>query len=102
MTVLQGLQQKAAGKPRFTHAGRAHQHQILIFGHKVEFGERAHLLAVHTGLARPRKRFQRPSFGQIRPVNPPFKRTLLTLVPLRAQQPRNELRVRSLRLLRRL
>ena len=58
VSVLQSFQQKAAGQPRFAHAGGAHQHQVLVLRHEVEVGERAHLLAVHARLARPGKRFQ--------------------------------------------
>jgi len=79
--------------------GWAHQHQVLVLGDEVEFGKGADLFAIHTGLARPGERFQRPSFRQIGSADAPFQRTFLPVVPLRAQQSGDELRVRNLRFL---
>ena len=96
---MQGLQQDPAGESGFAHAGRPHEYQILVLGDEIEFGEGADLLAVHAGLPRVGKRFQRPAFWQIRPANAPLQRAFLAVVPLRAQQSGDELRVGGVGLL---
>ena len=50
MAVLQSLQQEPAGESSFADTSWAHEHQILVLGNKVEFGESADLLAVDAGL----------------------------------------------------
>jgi hypothetical protein len=64
-----------------------------VLGDEVEFGEGADLLAIDAGLARVGKRFQRPAFRQIRPADAPLPRAFLPVMPLRAQQSGDELRV---------
>jgi hypothetical protein len=101
MAVLQSLQQEAGSQSGFAHTSFANEHQVFVFGDEVEFGKGAYLLAIHTGLARPGKRFQGPAFRQIGTADAPLQRTFLPIVPLLAQQSGDELRVRNLRFLSR-
>jgi hypothetical protein len=69
-TILERLEQDALRQAAFAHAGFPDKHDILRLGDEVEFGQRADLPAIHTGLFGVRKGLESPESRETGALDP--------------------------------
>ena len=84
------LSSRPEARPVLPTAGRADEDDVLGLGDEVQFGEGADLALVDAGLALEGEGLEGPLLGQPARFDPPGERALLAVLPLGAQQPREE------------
>src|SRR6202789_656684 len=95
MAILQRLQQEARGETRLADSRRADEDDVLGLGHEVEIGEAADLSLRDAGLALPGEGLDRPRLRHRGLLDPVRQHALLLVVPLGAEQTRDQLLVRQ-------